>query len=239
MRALPAGAGPAWARPSRFSLLSGGAAAGEQWGWLGVRIRDLTEQETEELSEEARHPRGLRRADRPGHEGDAGRGGRDCATATWSSPSTGGRSSRREPSSAWWAPRRRAASIALVVLREQDRQELRVRVGRMPPEVVADRVAFEFGFYVRDVGRGAQPGRPRSRGSRWWRASPSGAPPPAAGLLAGDRIVAVNDVEVETVEALPPRGPRISTCATRLRLRVEREGEPVTLTLPPAQPSSR
>ena len=29
---------------------SSGAIAGEQWGWLGVRIRDLTEQEMEEIA---------------------------------------------------------------------------------------------------------------------------------------------------------------------------------------------
>ena len=50
--------------------------------------------------------------------------------------------------------------LGLVVLRERERQELRVRVGRMPAEAVADRIAFEFGFYVRDVDRGAHRGRP-------------------------------------------------------------------------------
>src|SRR4030095_12403800 len=30
--------------------LASGAVAGEQWGWLGVRIRDLTEQEMEEIT---------------------------------------------------------------------------------------------------------------------------------------------------------------------------------------------
>ena len=30
--------------------LASGATAGEQWGWLGVRIRDLTEQEMEEIT---------------------------------------------------------------------------------------------------------------------------------------------------------------------------------------------
>ncbi|HZS34502.1 MAG TPA: hypothetical protein VFC42_14155, partial [Methylomirabilota bacterium] len=32
------------------ALLPASGGAGEEWGWLGVRIRDLTEQEMEELS---------------------------------------------------------------------------------------------------------------------------------------------------------------------------------------------
>ena len=37
---------------------------GPRWGWLGVRIRDLSEQEMDEHLAEARAPRGLRRAHR-------------------------------------------------------------------------------------------------------------------------------------------------------------------------------
>ena len=33
--------------------LASGAVAGEQWGWLGVRIRDLSEQEMEEIAKKA------------------------------------------------------------------------------------------------------------------------------------------------------------------------------------------
>jgi hypothetical protein len=33
--------------------LASGAVAGEQWGWLGVRIRDLTEQEMEEIAKKS------------------------------------------------------------------------------------------------------------------------------------------------------------------------------------------
>ena len=115
--------------------------------------------------------------------------------------------------------------LGLIVLRERDRQEVRVRVGRMPAEAVADRVAFEFGFYVRDVARSARPGR-RGVGVPWWRASPSGALPPAAGLLAGDRIMAVNDVAVETVEDFRREIQDLYLRDT-IRLRVERKGEPV------------
>ena len=212
--------------------------AGEQWGWLGVRIRDLTEQETEELSEAPRHPRGLRRADRPGHEGHAGRGGGTARRRPGGRRSTGGRSSRREPSSAWWAPRRPGREIALVVLREQDRQELRVRVGRMPPEVVADRLTFEFGFFVRDVAEERAAALPGAAGRRWWRASPSGAPPRAGGCAPA----------TGSWRSTTSRSRRSKPSASRtqdlilrdaMRLRVEREGEPLTLTLPPAQPSSR
>ena len=59
--------------------------------------------------------------------------------------------------------------LGLIVLRERDRQEVRVRVGRMPAEAVADRVAFEFGFYVRDAPEERTAGVPRSREARGGR----------------------------------------------------------------------
>jgi S1-C subfamily serine protease len=59
-----------------------------------------------------------------------------------------------------------------------------------------------------------------------------------AGLLAGDRIVAVNGTEVETLEGFRER-TRDLLLRDAIRLRVERKGEQVMLVLPPAQSPSR
>jgi S1-C subfamily serine protease len=59
-----------------------------------------------------------------------------------------------------------------------------------------------------------------------------------AGLLAGDRILAVNDTAVDTMESFRRRTQDLYL-KDPMRLRVERKGEPLTLTLAPAQPSTR
>jgi S1-C subfamily serine protease len=54
-------------------------------------------------------------------------------------------------------------------------------------------------------------------------------------LLVGDRILAVNDVEVDTVETFRRRTQELYL-KDAMRLKVERKGEPLTLTLAPVQP---
>lgn len=217
------------------------AAAGEQWGWLGVRIRDLTEQEAEELTKRLgiREGYGVLIAqvmkDTPAEA--AGMRDGDLVVAIDGRPIVETRALQRLVGA---APAGR--EVALVVLRERERQELRVRVGRMPPDVVADRLTFEFGFFVRDGTEERttpQPAAPqpdlrapvvagvaeRSSAAR-------------AGLLAGDLILTVNDVEVDTVEAFRLRTQDLYL-KDPLRLRVLRQGERLTLTLPPVQASRR
>jgi serine protease Do len=213
-------------------LLSSGAAAGEQWGWLGVRIRDLTEQEMEEIAKRVgvREGYGVLIAqvmkETPAEASGLREG--DLVVAIDGRPIVETRALQRLVGA---TPAGR--EIGLVVLREQERRTLKVRVGQMPAEAVADRVALEFGFYVRDV----------------TEERPAGAPGPRApvvagvaerssaargGLRAGDRILAVNDVEVESVDAFRERVQQIYL-RDPVRLRVDREGEPLVLTLPPAQ----
>ncbi len=217
-------------------LLSGGVAAGEQWGWLGVRIRDLTEQETEELTKRLGIREGygvlIAQVMKETPAEAAGMRDGDLVVAVDGRPIVETRALQRLVGA---TPAGR--DIALVVLREQTRRELRVRVGRMPPEVVADRVALEFGFYVRDAteDRAVAPPETKAPVVAGVAERSSAA---RGGLLAGDRIVAVNDVEVETVEGFRQRTQDILLRET-IRLRVERRGERVTLTLPPAQPPSR
>ncbi len=163
--------GPAPARAP-----ASGATAGEQWGWLGVRIRDLTEQEMEEITKKVgvREGYGVLIAQVMKETPAASSGLRegDLVVAIDGRPIVETRALQRLVGA---TPAGR--ELGLIVLRERDRQEVRVRVGRMPAEAVADRVAFEFGFYVRDAHRGAHGRGRRSRGCPWWRALPSGARP--------------------------------------------------------------
>jgi serine protease Do len=220
-------------------LLASGAAAGEQWGWLGVRIRDLTEQEMEEIAKKlgVREGYGVLIAQVIGETPAEAAGLRDgdLVVAIDGRPIVETRALQR-----FVGATAAGREITLVVLRERRRQELQVRVGRMPPEIVADRVAYEFGFFVRDVAEDRGAAAP----------VPGGSPVPVVasvaeqssaargGLRAGDRILAVNDIEVETVEGFRRRTQEIFL-RDAMRLRVERLGEPLSLTLPPVQPPSR
>jgi S1-C subfamily serine protease len=107
----------------------------------------------------------------------------------------------------------------------------------MPADVVADRIALEFGFYVRDavddrLAGLSDPKLPVVAGV----AEKSSAA--QAGLHAGDRILAVNGADVATLDAFRARLQDVYL-RDPLKLRVDREGEPLVLTLPAAQtPSS-
>ena len=218
-----------------LALVASDAVAGEQWGWLGVRIRDLSEQETEELTKRLgiREGYGVLIAqvmkDTPAEAAGMREG--DVVVAIDGRPIVETRALQRLVGS---APAGR--EVALVVLRERERQELRVRVGQMPPDVVADRLTFEFGFFVRDTTeeRPAPPLPDQRAPVVAGVAERSSAA--RAGLRAGDRILAVNDVEVETVEAFRRRTQDLFL-RDALRLRVGREGESLTLTLAPVRPT--
>lgn len=207
-------------------------AAGERWGWLGVRIRDLTEQETEELSARlgVREGYGVLIAEVIGgtpaaaselREGDlvVAIDGRPVVETRGLQRVVGATAAGRE--------------LALTVLRESRRREVRLRVGEMPPDVVAERVAAEFGFLVRAAGPDESPAT---------RATPApvaagvvpGSPAARAGLRVGDRIVGVNGQPVASLEDF--RG-QVAGLLLRdeIRLRVQRKSEPLDLVLPPAQ----
>ena len=218
-------------------LLASGATAGEQWGWLGVRIRDLTEQEMEEIAKKVgvREGYGVLIAQVMKETPAASSGLRegDLVVAIDGRPIVETRALQRLVGA---TPAGR--ELGLVVLRERDRQEVRVRVGRMPAEVVADRIAFEFGFYVRDATEERTGRVPRSLECPWWRASPSGARPRREGFAPVTGSWPSTTSRSTTVEEFRARVQDLYLRDT-VRLRVEREGEPLALTLPPAQPASR
>ena len=209
------------------------AVAAERYGWLGVRIRDLSETEAEDLAVKlgVREGYGVVVAEilkETPAEASGLRAG-DLVVSIDGRPLVETRTLQRLVGA---TPA--GQELRLVVLREGQRRELRIRVGAMPPDVVAERVAAEFGFVVRDASA---------------EEAPSGAVRPAvvagvlersaadhAGLRVGDRVVGVNGEAVGSVDAFRRRLQGV-VLRESLRLRVERRGEPLDLVLPPAQPS--
>ena len=173
------------------------------WSWLGVRIRDLSEQEMEEIA--ARH--GIREgfgvviveviADTPAAQ--AGIKSGDVVVAFGERPVVETRLLQRLIAA---APVDRESS--LTVLRAEGRRALKVRLTSMPAAVAGERVAAEFGFSLREPRQDAEAGRPRlalavtlptvgvvARGSAAER----------AGLEVGDVIVAIGERPVATGDA--------------------------------------
>jgi serine protease Do len=214
------------------ALLAPAAQAAPRWGWLGVRIRDLSEQEMEEISRRF----GLREGfgavivevikETPA--ADAGLRTGDLVVAFRDRPVVDTRSLQRAIASTTVGE-----TIPLTVLRrEEGRRPVQVKVGAMPEAVAAERVAAEYGFLVRDPEAqpelgGARPPAvpsvaavlPRSRAER-------------AGLQVGDVLTEVNGRPVVTLDAVReallaagPDGP--------LPLVVRRDQERIPVTLPP------
>jgi serine protease Do len=172
------------------------------WGWLGVRIRDLSEQEMEEISQKY----GLREGfgvvivevmrETPAEASGLKNG--DLVVAFRDRPVVDTRTLQRLIASTSVGE-----TVPLTVLRrEAGRRAVTVQVGRMPDAVAADRIAAEFGFLVRDPvaqGEGAA-GRladgPPAVGLVVARSSAA-----AAGLQVGDVLLEVNGRPVLTLAA--------------------------------------
>ena len=203
------------------------------WGWLGVRIRDLSEQEMEEIS--TRH--GIREGygalivevlkDTPAAR--AGFKNGDLVVAFRDRLVVDTRALQRLVA----ATPAGQEVVVTVLRREEGRQALRVSVEVMPQAMVAERVAAEFGFVVRDPQEEREP------------LHPSGTPAVAvvlrdsqadrAGLKPGDVIVEVNGRPVLSRQAVSDA--LVDAALDRpLRLTVRRQGEPLALTVsPPSQ----
>jgi serine protease Do len=196
-----------------------------QWAWLGVRIRDLSEQEGDEIAK--RH--GIREGfgvliievmeGTPAEK--AGLKNGDLVVAFEERPVTETRELQRLIASAGIG-----RDVKLTVLRQEGRRRLDVRLGMMPRPVVGERIGVEFGFVVRE---------PEAAGS----AAPTistvirRSPAERAGLEVGDVIVEVNDQPTLTREAMREALADASLEAP-LRLSIRREGRrlPVTLKAP-------
>ena len=212
-----------------LAIAEAGVATG-RYGWLGVRVRDLSEQEMGEIS--SRH--GIREGfgamivdvlpETPA-EASGLRSG-DLLVAVRDLPVVDTRALLRLIAS---TPVGETVSLTVLRLGE-GRQRISVRLGAMPATVAADRVAAEFGLFVREpepqpeIG-GARPSvvptvsgvLPGSRAAR-------------AGVKVGDVLVEINGRPVATYESLraallsvPPEGP--------LPLVLRRDGERLSMTL--------
>ena len=206
------------------------AADARQWSWLGVRIRDLSEQEMEEIA--ARH--GIREGfgvvivevleDTPAAR--AGLRNGDLVVAFEDRPVTETRLLQRLIAA---APTDRESR--LTVLRPDGRRPVPIRLVAMPRAVVGERVAAEFGFVVRDPEReGEGPGRRLAAAATAIAVVLRGSPAERAGLEVGDVIAEVNEQAVLTRDAA--REALADAGAERpLRLSVRRGDRRLSVTL--------
>ena len=216
-----------------LTLLPPLADAATRWGWLGVRIRDLSEQEMEDISKRF----GLREGfgavivevikETPAAE--AGLRNGDLVVAFRDRPVVDTRSLQRAIASTTVGE-----TVRLTVLRrEEGRRPVQVKVGAMPDAVAAERVAAEYGFLVRDP-----EGQPELGGAR-----PSAVPSVAAvlprsraeraGLQVGDVLTEVNGRPVLTLDAV--REALLAAGADGpLPLVIRRDQERILVTLEPA-----
>ena len=222
-----------WARVLVMVLVLAGvaeAAAEKPWAWLGVRIRDLSEQEMEELSKQ----HGIREgfgvlivdvlAETPAAR--AGLRNGDIVVAFEGRPVTETRLLQRLIATA--AP---DSQVRLTVLGREGRRPVPVQLVVMPREVAGDRVAALFGFFLRDP---LAQDAPASAGPPIVGAVERGGRAERGGLRQGDVVLQVNERPVVSREAA-----REALAATdpdkALRLVVRREAERLALTLEPAQ----
>lgn len=176
-------------------------AEARAWSWLGVRIRDLSEQEMEEIA--ARH--GIREgfgvfivevmADTPAAR--AGMKNGDVVVAFGERPVVETRMLQRLIAA---APS--DSDSSLTVLRAEGRRKLNVRLTTMPATIAGERVAAEFGFALQE------PPTPREpAGAATAAVAPTvtvvarGSVAERAGLEVGDVIAQVGDQEVGTRDA--------------------------------------
>ena len=214
-----------------------GHAQAVTWGWLGVRIRDLSEQEMDEISQK----HGLREGfgvlivevlkETPAAQSGLANG--DLVVAVRDRPVVDTRTLQRLV-----AATPVGEELPLTVLRRGDgRRRVSVRVGVMPEAAAADRVAIEFGFLVRDPEGQGDPGGPRpASGAPAVAAVVPKGPAETAGVQIGDVLVEIDGHPVLTLEAAR-KALLAVTLDKPLPLSVKREDERLSFTLKAAQPA--
>ncbi len=210
-------------------LLGATAVDARSWSWLGVRIRDLSEPEMDELS--GRH--GLREGfgvvivevmeDTPAKR--AGMRAGDIVVAFEGRPVTDTRLLQRLIARAPVD-----GEVRLTVLRSEGRRPLPVHLMAMPRIVAGERMAAEFGFVLRepDAPAGQAVGPPPSTPAVTFVARGSAAE--QAGLQVGDIVLQVNDHAVLTRDAAREALAEVATDRP-LQLTVRRGVAQVALTL--------
>jgi S1-C subfamily serine protease len=213
-------------------LLLAGVVEAHSWSWLGVRIRDLSEQEMEEIA--SRH--GIREgfgvviveviADTPAAR--AGLKNGDIVVAFGERPIVETRLLQRLIAA---APTDK--DTLLTVLRAEGRRALKVRLTTMPMTVAGERVAAEFGFSLQEAAQLGEASAARATSAAAVVGIVSrGSPAEKAGLEVGDVILQVGDRAVVSRdaarEAIAERGVE-----RPLSLTLRRGERHVSLTLPP------
>jgi serine protease Do len=180
-----------------------GTDAATRWGWLGVRIRDLSEQEMNEISRK----HGLREGfgalivdvmkDTPADA--AGLKNGDLVVAFKNRPIVDTRALQRYVASAGIGE-----TVTLTVFRDdRGRQPVEVRIGPMPESVAADRISAEYGFLLREPeARPAPRGAPPPVGPPTVAVVVSGGRAEVAGLHVGDVLVEIDGKAVESLDAV-------------------------------------
>lgn len=207
------------------------AVAARQWAWLGVRIRDISEQEMDEVA--VRH--GIREGfgvvivdvldETPAAR--AGLKSGDIVVGFNGRPVTETRLLQRLIAST--AP---DSEVRLVVLRRgEGRRAMAVRLMTMPREVAGERVAALFGFALREPPQGEAPA---TASTPVVTAVERGGAAERGGVRSGDVVLQVNDQPVTSREAA--RGALAEVSPEQpLRLVVRRGEDRTTLTLEPGQ----
>jgi S1-C subfamily serine protease len=214
-------------------LVAASVAEARSWSWLGVRIRDLSEQETEELAKKHGIREGFGVVIVEVMEGApaqrAGMKNGDIVVAVDDRPVTETRLLQRLIAA---GPVEREAK--LTVLRPEGRRTLSVRLVAMPRPIAGERVAAEFGFILREPDPPQDPAVRRPGAN-----APTvtlvvrGSAADRAGLQTGDVIIQINETAVvsrdgarEALADLVPEQP--------FKLTVRRGGLLEALDVPPA-----
>jgi serine protease Do len=184
-------------------MASYAAEAATRFGWLGVRIRDLSEQEMNDISQK----HGLREGfgalivdvmkETPAAA--AGLKNGDLVVAFKNRPIVDTRTLQR-----YIAAANVGETVTLTVLRrDQGRRPIEVRIGSMPDSVAADRVAAEYGFLLRDPEALPDPSAAQLHSGPATVAVvfPSGRAE-SAGLQVGDVLVEVGGKPVASLTAV-------------------------------------
>ena len=215
-------------------LFLAGAVDARSWSWLGVRIRDLSEQEMEDISRKHGIDEGFGvlivevMADTPAER--AGMRSGDIVVALNDRPVVDTRLLQRLIAAAPAGEETR-----LTVLRPDGREPLPVRLVAMPRPIAGERVAAEFGFVLREQEPQPELGGRRPPGSFLPVVGlvVRGSPAETAGLRSGDVVLQVGERAVLTREAAAEALGEMSL--DRPLPMVVRRGEerlPVTLPLP-------
>jgi serine protease Do len=226
-----------WAALALGLVLAASVAEARGWSWLGVRIRDLSEQEGEELAKQHGIREGYGVVIVEVMEGTpaqrAGMKNGDIVVAVDDRPVTDTRLLQRLIAA---GPVERDAR--LTVLRPEGRRALGVRLVAMPRPIAGERVAAEFGFILRD------PDPPEVGGRRPGASAPTvtlvvrGSAAERAGLETGDVILQINETAVVSRDAAREALADVAT-EQPFKLTVRRGERHLALDIPAAERASR